>query len=297
MDVDLTISARNAGMAALKAYCPRCAWYLLKVKKFPFLFPMPGIMFFLEQCEKAFILAYLEKHGHLPKTFGPFCECTEPVDFPFRMRALPRETGVTVSAQVDLMLRNKDKTIALIDLKTAKSDGGGAVLHPQHEIQVIGYSWVTEEAEIGTVGSTGLIFCEVQQDAFKIDPLNFADEGGIQIPFAFKPHLVELDYKRFAKCLKEMKRVWEEPRPPKGAEGCKDCMLLSRLLDYEDNLRGADFMQVRIFPQYRDTFITIKYLRDLARGTPQRLKVILDNAEEHFDESGMVASWDFSDFS
>lgn len=290
----LTISARNAGQVALEKYCPRCAWYLLHLKKFPFQFGMPGVMFYLEQVEKSYIFAYLDQHHHLPKEFGPFATCTEPVEFPFRMSAKHKESGVIVTAQADMMLRNQDGTIALLDLKTAKSDGGGKVFHPQYAIQCVGYSWVTQEAKIGEVGSAGLVFCEIQHDEFKEAPLDYSTKGGITVPFKFTVHPVELDYERFAKCLKEMARIWHEPRPPKGSENCKDCVLLNRLFDFESSLRSADALQVRLFPQFRDAFITIDYLRNRARGTPQRLKIILEAPEEAFDEFGMAASWDFS---
>jgi hypothetical protein len=293
-EATLTISARNAGQVELKKFCPRCAWYLLRLKKMPFQFGMPGVMFYMEQCEKSFILAHLAKHGCLPKSFGPFATCIEPVEFPFRMTALHEETGVNVTAQVDLMLRRKDGSIALLDLKTAKANGGGEVFHPQYEIQVTGYSWVTQEANIGKVGSAGLIFCEIQNDAFKANPLKYAAGEGIVVPFNFAAREVELDYKRFAKCLREMSRIWDAARPPKGADGCKDCMLLNRLFDFEDNLRSTDALNARVFPRYRDEIISIHYLRDLARGTPQRLTIILEDEELHFDDGGPWALWDFS---
>ncbi len=223
----LKLSARNAGQVELETYCPRCAWYLLRLKKLPFQMGMPGVMFYLEAVEKAFILTYLQKHKHLPKGFGLFSNCTEPVTFPFSMEAM-HETGVLVTARPDMMLYNKDETIALIDLKTARADGGGAKFHPQYHIQLIGYSWVTEAVEIGEVGSAGLIFCEIQHEFFKTDPLSHMTDTGITVPFNFRATEVELDYPRFAKCLVEMKKVWESPRPAKGATGCKDCALFNR---------------------------------------------------------------------
>ncbi len=294
MTEHLKISARNAGQVELKKYCPRCAWYLLRLKKMPFQFGMPGVMFYLEQCEKAFILDYLAKHGHLPKSFGPFAKCTEPVDFPFRMTAMHEATGVEVTAQADMMLRNPDGTIALLDLKTAKVEGGGAEFHPQYEIQVTGYSWVTQEAGVGDVGSAGLIFCEIQHEEFKEDSLEYATESGILVPFNFTAREVELDFNRFSKCLKEMDRVWHEPRPPKGAENCKDCALLNRLFDFESNLRASDSLNVRISPRYRDAVITIEYLRALARSTPERVTKILDEDQVSWDQDGIWIHWDFS---
>jgi hypothetical protein len=290
----LKISARNAGKVELAKYCPRCAWYLLRIKSWPFQFGMPGVMFYLEQVQKAFILSYLDKHEKLPDSFGPFSDCTHPVEFPFRMEALHEDTDVLVTAQVDMMLRKPSKNICLLDLKTSRVGGGGDVFVPQYEIQTIGYSWVTEATNLGRVEMTGLVYCEIQHDLFKDDPLSFSDEDGIFVPFHFTPHEVELDYKRFAKCLKEMNRLWKEPHPPRGAENCKDCVLLNRIFDFESDLRKRDALTVTVFPQLREMLWSHEYDRMLARGNLRQMQDALIQPPRWDEDGGMWANWDFS---
>lgn len=295
MQSTLKISARNAGQVELAKYCPRCAWYLFRLKKMPFQMGMPGVMFYLEQCEKAFILAHLGKYQKLPKDFGLFSRCTQPVEFPFRMSAEHKASGVILTAQVDMMLRLPDGKIALIDLKTAKSEGGGAMFHPQYEVQLIGYSWVTEAAEIGEVGRAGLIFCEIDNDLFKDEPLAHSDDDGIVVPFHFTAHPVALDFDRLTKCLKEMNRVWNEPRPPQGAENCKDCALLTRLFDFESEMRSKDAMAASFSQDARNAFIGEEYKRAAARGTYQKLQDALGSEDKVDMEGGMWANWDFTE--
>ncbi len=110
----LKISARNAGQVELEKYCPRCCWFLLRYKKMPFQIGMPGVMFYLEGIEKTFLLSYLAKFKLMPGYFGPFANCTEPVEFPFSMSHEHAETGVMVTARADMMVRKPDGTICLL---------------------------------------------------------------------------------------------------------------------------------------------------------------------------------------
>jgi hypothetical protein len=287
----LKISARNAGQVELSKFCPRCCWYLLRLKKMPFQMGMPGIMFYLEQAQKAFILDYLSKHGATPKYFGPFADCDAPVEFPFRMCHEHKESGVLLTAQADMMLRKKNGEICLIDLKTSKVAGGGREYLPAYEIQVLGYALVTEATGIGKVGSTGLLYCDVQIAEFKEDSQKFETETGITVPFNFVPHEVELDYSRVTRCLKEVKKIWEQSRPPKGAENCKDCTLLNGLVDFENGLRLEDQRLAVVFPEYRESLIDNVFNRNLARR-----RTLCDGLEEEHgwdQDGGMFAAWEF----
>lgn len=289
----LKICARNAGQVELKKYCPRCCWYLLRLKRMPFMMGMPGIMFYLEAIEKAYILAQLEDDGCLPRQFGPFSECTEPVKFPFSFFAQHKETGVLVTAQPDMMLRMEDGDICLLDLKTAKQEGGGKMFLPQYENQVIGYSWVTEENGIGNIGKAGLVYCSVREDEFEQEPLEYKTRHGIHVPFDFEAHEVELDYPRFFDCLEEVNKVWHSRRPPAGKNGCKDCALLTRLCDFELELRVSDQeTKARTINDAHDCLTQDSFRRQIR----DRNEIILPDgyAEEPPDHDGMWLNWDFS---
>jgi hypothetical protein len=290
----LKISARNAGQVELDKYCPRCCWYLLRHKRMPFSMGMPGIMFFLEAIQKAYIFAQLEEDGCLPRQFGPFSECTEPVKFPFSFFAEHEETGVLVTAQPDMMLRMEDGNICLLDLKTAKQEGGGKMFLPQYEMQTVGYSWVTEENGIGNVGKAGLVYCSVREDQFEQEPLKYKKGRGILVPFDFEAHEVELDYPRFFDCLEEVNKVWRSSVPPAGKLGCKDCALLTGLCDFEFSLRSANQQAKTAFPEQAGQSIQQDFLRLQTRhGYELLLKDLL--SEESWDqEGGMWANWDFS---
>jgi hypothetical protein len=291
----LKISARNAGTVELEKYCPRCAWYLLRFRQMPFQV-MPAVMFYMEQAQKAFILGHLSNSESLPEYFGPFAQCTDPVEFPFRMEK-EHASGVILTAQVDMMLRLKNRELCLLDLKTSRPDGGGSVFRPQYEIQVIGYSWVTEATGTGKVGAAGLVYCDIQTDKFKADPLAYQTETGMLVPFDFKVHKVELEYSRLTRCLKEMKKLWEEPRPPQGADKCKDCALLMSLFDFEAGLRHKDGIIATWSSRHRNSVATQDYYREVIRGIANRDR---DRGTPGFAidstslDDGMCANWEFS---
>jgi hypothetical protein len=291
MNKPLTISARNAGQVELTKYCPRCCWYLLRIKKMPFQFGMPGIMFYMEHAEEAFIKAYLDKTGSLPKHLKPFNKCTGWIDFPHAMYHLHEETGVIVSARPDMILTNPDDSLTLIDLKTSKPDGGGKVFLPQYEIQVIGYSWVVNAEKIGDVTAAGIIYGDIQLDAFLEDPLKLQSGAGFNVPFELSSLEVPLDYKRFTKCLKEVNKVWNADRPPKGTADCKDCKLFTRLIDFENDLRITDQRFAAWYPEGRRSLIQQDFFRRHTRPLPTELEDLL--AEDPSDrEGGMLATWD-----
>jgi hypothetical protein len=288
----LTISARNAGQVELKKYCPRCCWYLLRIKKMPFQFGMPGLMFYMEQVEKAFITAYLNKAESLPKHLKPFSRCTGSVEFPSVMHHFHEETGVIVSARPDMILSNPDGSLTLIDLKTSKPDGGGKEFLPQYQIQVIGYSWVANAERIGNVTAAGLIYGDIQVDSFVRDPLKLQSGEGFNVPFALSSHDVPLDYKRLTRCLTEVNKVWNAERPPKGVVGCKDCKLLTRFVDFENNLQLTDLRLDAAFPDYHLIRIQQDFDRRRTRPLPMEIEDLL--SEDHWDEEGgMWSNWEF----
>lgn len=164
---------------------------------------------------------------------------------------------------------------------------------PQYEIQLIGYSWVAEQEGLGKVGTTGLVYCEVQDDRFKADPLKYKTDTGILLPFDFKMCEVKLDFSRLAKCLKEMNKLWQADRPPAGKDGCKDCALLTRFCDFENNLRVTDAQAYAAFPGQAQWAIQQDYFRRNTRTSPKFLDDLL--AGDPWDqEGGMWANWDFS---
>lgn len=291
----LKISARNAGQVELDKYCPRCCWYLLHHKNIPFRMGMPGIMFYLEAIQKAFILAHFTESEPFCGSLSMISKCTGPVDFPFSSSFEHKETGVLVTAQPDMMLRNPDGSIFLLDLKTSKPRGGGKIFLPQYEIQLIGYSWVTENNGVGKVSKAGLIYSSVDIDEFMKEPLGFIVNRGVYVPFELITHAVTLDYARFFACLEEVNAVWRSARPPEGKGGCKDCALLTSLCDFESGLRLTDQRAAAEFRGRALYTIQQDHYRNETRylGLPDKQDSL--SSESWDQDGGMWANWQFNE--
>jgi hypothetical protein len=288
----LKISPRVAGHTALESYCPRCFWYRLRLKTMPFSI-MPGIMFRMERMEKAYMLAEIEKNGCLPAEFKPFNDCKEPVVFPFAMEAPHPETGVIVTARPDWIHRKRNGNLALLDLKTSDPNGGGRTFHAGYEIQVIGYSWVAEAHELGKIDQAGLIFAYADVEAFEKNPLVHRSETGIVIPFRFEAHEVKLEYSRLTKALIEAKRIWELSRPPEGREGCKDCKILLRVFDLEEELRTTSRDLLVWGRYYKDLHYQQSYFRELIRMQEDDMQELQKDAQESCGNDSIWTNWDF----
>jgi hypothetical protein len=208
------------------------------------------------------------------------------------MHHFHEETGVIVSARPDMILSNPDGSLTLIDLKTSKPDGGGKEFLPQYQIQVIGYSWVANAEKIGNVTAAGLIYGDIQVDSFVRDPLKLQSGEGFNVPFALSSHDVPLDYKRLTRCLTEVNKVWNAERPPKGVVGCRDCKLLTRFVDFENNLQLTDLRLDAAFPDYHLIRIQQDFDRRRTRPLPMEIEDLL--SEDRWDEEGgMWSNWEF----
>jgi hypothetical protein len=76
-------------------------------------------------------------------------------------------------------------------------------------------------------------------------------------------------------------------RPPEGTENCKDCTLLNRLLDVEQDLRQKDALLLLHFPELRNQILTRDY---------QRLKAGLSWKDEGQLSPPAPTVWDIWDF-
>ena len=87
--------------------------------------------------------------------------------------------------------------------------------------------------------------------------------------------------------------MWHAPHPPRGADNCKDCALLNRVLDFEANLRANDAFTTTLYPGYRDVVTGHEYDRFLAHGVSSALKEALDDNIPLDQDGGLWSNWEF----
>lgn len=298
MSSQIAITARNLGSLTLDKYCPRCLWYLLRMKFHP---PFDsfgaGIFYALEKSEKAVIGHFLESDGCLPKEFAPFCDCVERVDYPTHWSKFryEHESGIILYGACDDIFRLKDGTLCVCDHKTAKNKGADDPFHGQYEVQVVGYSNIAEIGlELGTVTRGVLMYWEVQLDDLLNDVSGHYKQKTMSVPFIPKPLEVTIDYSILDPLLEEVNKVWETGVPPEGREGCGDCKKLDLLFAIEQEAEAQDAYMLKMFGSFRDTRNEIMG-RVFRRRTRRRSALEeLSQSEEHaFASDGLAGNWEF----
>lgn len=295
---NLAISVRNLGSVRIKNYCPKCFWYLLKVRFQP-PFKFAGNLFRdAENCEKAILGYFLDKDGRLPKPFAPVCDCAARIEYPRHWSKFlyTHKSGVDLYGVPDEILEREDGTLCVIDHKTAHFREDDP-FHEQYETQVIGYGNIAEKGlGLGKVTLGALLYWDAQVKDVEDDPAGHYNKGTVWMPLAVKPLEVKIDYRVLDPAIDELKAVVKAKNPPEGRVGCKDCKKLDLLLAIEQQMRQQDRALVRE-NECRDhirrelkqrTFERDDYLRGL-------LKEFEAKGEEIFSADGMVASWEFPD--
>jgi hypothetical protein len=297
MSKDLEITARNLGSLTLAKYCPRCLWYLLRLRfHAPFNSFGAGIFNAMERAERAVVTYYLDDRGCLPKEFSPFCDCTARIEYPnhwskFRYQ---HESGVILYGVPDDIFKLEDETLCVLDYKTAKAKGNDDPFHGQYEVQVVGYANIAEVGlGLGTVALGGLLYWEVQTDDVLTDPKSHYDSKTLYVPF--KPSTVEItiNYGILDPLLKEAKKVWKTSTPPDGADGCSDCKKLDLLFALEQGIEAHDAWELRR-SSFRDarSQVLSRGLRRQGRRK-QALQELAELGDLMFQEDGVTANWEF----
>ena len=229
----LRVSPRILGQMLLDTFCERCFFHPVHMDfKLPFDRPMPGIMFNLDNFEKAVVRAHIAEHNELPNWLESLgCEAT--VEFPAKMTLELPQYDATLVGMPDEVFRKRNGKLCLVDYKSAMCKGDDDPFMPIYKTQLLGYARLLESNKIGTVESAYLIYFENQLKAHSEEPLSLLTKTGFNAPFGVKIHEVELDHSALDPLLKEVRRFADMTLPPEGREKCKDCARLQQLLDAE----------------------------------------------------------------
>jgi hypothetical protein len=297
MSDELSITPRNLGSISLAVHCPRCFFYLLRMRFHP-PFNSFGAAIFndMQKMQEAVIGAFLETKGSLPKEFSPFCDCSSRADFPHHWSKFKftHETGVILYGAPDEIFVLKSGDLCVIDHKTAHNKGHDDPYHGQYRVQVVGYANIAEGLHIGTVTLGGLLYWDAQRDTVLTSPSDYYSKGVLTVPFIPKPLEVKIDYSILDPLLKEALTVWNADNPPDGRSGCKDCKKLDFLFGIEQQMIAKDAALLRKHPQVMSLRREIT-VRDYNRNVRMldAMQELRQNGESIFEPEGMVANWEF----
>jgi hypothetical protein len=259
---------------------------------------------YMQQIQEAQIGHHIEKSGRLPKEFSPFCDIKSRAEFPkhwskFRYQ---HKSGVILYGIPDEIFNLADGSLCVIDHKTAMNKGTGDPFLPIYKSQTIGYADIAENGlDLGEVTKIGLFYWEVQRSGVIDAPADHYEKGTVWVPFFPKPLEFEVDFEFLDPLLKTAKKLWKSDTPPRGRDGCKDCMKADALFELGNMISETEQIADRRILQncgYLQDGLNIvnKRIYDRRSGRLSALRNLLENGDDlNFAKDGMAANWEFDE--
>jgi len=229
-DFVLRVSGKHLGEFALADRCDRCLWLKLRLGyKLPYTF-FPGIFSTLDSFTKNVVHAHFDTFGR-PPTWLADLDVVDYIDPPhfskFNMR--DAESNILLTGVADGILRRRDDSYVILDYKTAKITSTQDKLMPMYEVQLNAYGLISENIGLGPVSDLILVYTEpVTKPVGGCAGAVTAD--GFKLGFSAVIRRVPRDPDKVKRLLREARMMHDLPVPPAGGDGCKNCLLLDRLL-------------------------------------------------------------------
>jgi CRISPR/Cas system-associated exonuclease Cas4 (RecB family) len=229
----IKISAKNLGALALPGFCPRCFWITLHCPKLPFQI-FPGIFSSIDSYTKKVTNLHFELHNRLPSWLKGLSVQARPVKVPHhsKFKVLHEETDIVLNGMPDEILQKEDGSFLILDYKTAKYTKAQDSLLPLYQVQLNAYAYIGKRNGFDPIAGLALVYMEPQTDIAIDDLSSVIQEDGFLMEFG--GHILEIninDEESIPPLLREVRRICDQPVPPEGNDGCKDCMLLEELLN------------------------------------------------------------------
>jgi hypothetical protein len=279
-------------------YCPRCYWKLLRASfKKPFDFGTPFVMQELDRHQKNVARIGIME-GELPKFFGPFKDATEVLPIS-SVSCVHADTGLTLFGYPDLVFAFADRSVGILDDKTAKVKAEDHPLFHSYRTQVNHYAYALQNsANPRTVSRVGLLYYEFAHLSDEEMADSFNDS---EVWARFKPKVVEMDLDPegiVVPLLEKVRDLLDLSECPKGRKGCNDCALLDlyfRLKKDEDIEDLDDNIVAMLDRDERNEYFARRRSRSIScsDGTQMpgdRLASVLSSMA---DPLGVVANWDY----
>jgi len=300
----LRISVTNLAAFTIAKFCPKWAWYLMKMgNKVPFRKPFPGLMGDLDRLEKEVLRTVIAETGEAPEWLAHFADAGQPLDL-WQVGHYDAETGIEFVGRPDAVLPLDDGSCGVIDNKSAKFKGEDDPFWPAYPTQVNGYAFLLQrQEEEYSVSRGAIVYFEVQSDLHGDSLLKIVTRSGIRPEFRVKAVEVEINPEEIIPpLLKQAREIFDLEAPPKGRSGCEDCELVASLMDLYRAAEVAD--QLANAWKYKDRVKLRRVLdyhlhRRASRAAWEAPRQGADDQRngrpQGIDPEGMLAVWDWTD--
>jgi len=213
-------------------FCPRCFWIHRHLEgKLPYQI-FPGIFSSIDSYGKRLIHGWFDRKGGPPPWLSGLGDITGYINPPHfsKFYVLDAETSVLLSGTPDGILVRGDKAKVIVDYKTAKITGHQDELLPMYESQLNAYAYIAERTGLGPVSGLALVYTEpVTDEGAAGCDTNLTSEG-FNLGFKVSIVPVELKATQIPELMHKGREIFDSTRPPEAMTGCKDCVLLERLI-------------------------------------------------------------------
>lgn len=231
----LNIPARTLGALLLRDFCPRCFWIVLHCEnKLPFQIPMPGIFSSIDAYGKNVIHTFFDQNKRLPPWYPDIGDVAGYI--PSRQlhwskfRIEDRDTRIILRGTPDDIFRLSNDSHHIVDYKTAKATVKQDELFPLYQVQLNVYAYICNTLGQFPATALSLIYVEPQTDLSDDQYGAVNHDVGFALNFNAVLRRVELTAEELVpELLHRARGLYEEPKPPEGRDGCRDCELLSHL--------------------------------------------------------------------
>jgi len=224
------IGVKDLGNLALPNFCPRCFWYERHFGPFPTRFP--GIFNVLDGVSKKSVNRSLLKRGKLPDWLKiPNVKRKVELDEMGKVERMHNRkylvvwhkgSGWILRGDPDVVFELKDKTLHILDFKTARFSERQGELFPLYEVQLNGYALLSYKKKVSQLS---LVYCEPNSEL--LNDLKF------RLDFTVK--IVDIDFnpQKIFKLLKRAREIVESKEPPLAKRGCKNtCFYIDEIINY-----------------------------------------------------------------
>ena len=226
------IGAKDLGSLAKEDFCPRCFWYERHFGPFPSIFP--GVFNIIDKNLKNSAWLRWKEEKKLPGwlkidnverllTIDKIGKVQEGSRQQKYLVAHHKKSGFILRGTPDLILELKDKTLHIIDFKTAKFKEERDSFFPVYEVQLNCYALL---ATTIPVSKLSLVYFNPTNEI----PVEILTESNFKLGFEPKIIPVEIKPQLVSKLLMEAKEILDSKIPPLARENCRGtCFYIEKI--------------------------------------------------------------------
>ncbi|HWP48535.1 MAG TPA: PD-(D/E)XK nuclease family protein [Candidatus Limnocylindrales bacterium] len=232
MTGQIRIPAKELGELTLPDFCPCCFWIKLHLPEgLPFQI-FPGIFNSIDAYTKRLIQKWFDQYGRPPSwlsDLGDIHTYREPPHHS-KFQVFDPDTSILLTGTPDAVFVQADGSYLIADYKTARFTGTQDKLSSKYEVQLNAYAYIGEHCGLSPVSGLALIYLEPVIDVKGVDEEDPVTPEGFILEFSAKILPVRLDFQKIPLLVRKVREIYDQDRPPRGVDGCKNCELLRHLM-------------------------------------------------------------------